>query len=186
MLLQNNASHRLQSPLVSLSSDIGYAPASVTPLIGTSSSKLRCKVKEPDISCERCLNRNVRCSYLPQVSRPFQSPSPAQLSQGSPNFPTTNIAQTQTPAIYQLNQETPGLDFGRGRPEDVLREGEFTHSLILLYFSNFSDMHFMFDEELFLKDFATGQVPKLILYSIMALSIRYVLSRSATLSQASL
>ncbi|KAH6995148.1 fungal-specific transcription factor domain-containing protein [Ilyonectria destructans] len=140
------------------------------------SSKLRCKVKEPDISCERCLSRNVRCSYLPQVSRPFQSPSPAQLSQGSPNFPTANSAQAQSPAVYQLNQETPGLDFGRGRPEDVLREGEFTHSLILLYFSNFSDIHFMFDEELFLKDFAVGQVPKLILYSIMALSIRFSLA----------
>ncbi|KAH6975215.1 fungal-specific transcription factor domain-containing protein [Ilyonectria sp. MPI-CAGE-AT-0026] len=140
------------------------------------SSKLRCKVKEPDISCERCLSRNVRCSYLPQVSRPFQSPSPAQLSQGSPNFPAANNPQTQSPTAYQLNQETPGLDFGRGRPEDVLREGEFTHSLILLYFSNFSDIHFMFDEELFLKDFAVGQVPKLILYSIMALSIRFSLA----------
>lgn len=128
------------------------------------------------------MSRNVRCSYLPQVSRPFQSPSAAQLSQGSPNAPFANGAQTQSPTAYQLNQETPGLDFGRGRPEDVLREGEFTHSLILLYFSNFSDIHFMFDEELFLKDFAVGQVPKLILYPIMALSIRYVLSSSATLS----
>ncbi|KAF7557702.1 hypothetical protein G7Z17_g398 [Cylindrodendrum hubeiense] len=112
--------------------------------------------------------RRIACNFC----RPFQTPSPAQLSQASPNLSVGNGANTQSPAAYQLNQETLGLDFGRGRPEDVLREGEFTHSLMLLYFSNFSDVHFMFDEELFLKDFAVGQVPKIILYSIMALSIR--------------
>lgn len=73
---------------------------------------------------------------------------------------------------YRMERGTLGLDIGKGRPEDLLREGEFTHSLILLYFSNFSDIHFMFDEELFLADFSTSQIPKIILYSIMALSIR--------------
>lgn len=71
-----------------------------------------------------------------------------------------------------MERGTLGLDIGKGRPEDLLREGEFTHSLILLYFSNFGDVHFMFDEELFLADYSTHQVPKVILYCIMALSIR--------------
>ncbi|KAH7152677.1 fungal-specific transcription factor domain-containing protein, partial [Dactylonectria macrodidyma] len=137
------------------------------------SSKLKCRVKEPDLSCERCLNRNVHCSYLPQASRPARSlPSP-QPSQRSHNL---SAPSAQSPVAYHLNQDTHDLDFGRGRPEDILREGEFTHSLILLYFSNFSDVHFMFDEELFLKDYAVGQTPKLILYSMMALSIRFSLA----------
>jgi hypothetical protein len=69
--------------------------------------------------------------------------------------------------------EIPGLDIGAGTPSEILREGEFTQSLLLLYFSNFSDVHFMFDEELFLRQVVMGQVPKIILYAMMALSIRY-------------
>ncbi|KAJ3531799.1 hypothetical protein NM208_g8719 [Fusarium decemcellulare] len=116
-------------------------------------------------------NRNLPCSYAPPARKPapdrvHTEPATEEPSHVPPRSPTT-------PAAYRLSRETLGLDFGRGRPEQILREGEFTHSLILLYFTNFSDIHFMFDEELFLRDFALGQVPKLILYSMMALSIRF-------------
>ncbi|KAM5341876.1 hypothetical protein ACJ41O_014907 [Fusarium nematophilum] len=75
--------------------------------------------------------------------------------------------------FYRLTHEIPHLDIGTGHPSDILREAEFVHSLILLYFGNFSDVHFMFEEELFLRQFAVGEVPKVVLYSMMALSIRY-------------
>lgn len=64
------------------------------------------------------------------------------------------------------------LDIGRGRPEEILREQELTQSLLILYFTNFNDVHFLFDEELFLRRYATGEVPKVILFAIMALGIR--------------
>lgn len=74
---------------------------------------------------------------------------------------------------YRLTHELPGLDIGAGRPSEILREGEFTQSLLLLYFSNFADVHFLFDEELFLRHYAVGEIPKIVLYATMALSIRY-------------
>ncbi|KAM0429983.1 hypothetical protein ACHAPT_005989 [Fusarium lateritium] len=113
---------------------------------------------------------SVQPSYRPNLTPSSPWPSPEQ--SGGPESPS----MMQGSQNYRMERGTLGLDVGKGRPEDLLREGEFTHSLILLYFSNFSDIHFMFDEELFLADFATSQIPKVILYSIMALSIRSVLS----------
>ncbi|KAM6509721.1 hypothetical protein FALCPG4_017369 [Fusarium falciforme] len=137
------------------------------------SSKVRCKVQDGEIGCERCVARKLHCSYAPKS----QSSSRSDVIPSSPWAPSEQSV-FEPPPMRQANQDyrmergTLGLDIGKGRPEDLLREGEFTHSLILLYFSNFSDIHFMFDEELFLADFSTSQIPKIILYSIMALSIR--------------
>ncbi|KAF5008157.1 hypothetical protein FDECE_5551 [Fusarium decemcellulare] len=136
-----------------------------------SSSKVRCVVKGPSRSCARCIDRNLPCSYAPPARKP--APDAVHTERATEESNDVSPRNRTTPAAYRLSRETLGLDFGRGRPEQILREGEFTHSLILLYFTNFSDIHFMFDEELFLRDFALGQVPKLILYSMMALSIRF-------------
>uniref|UniRef100_A0A8H7K3U0 Zn(2)-C6 fungal-type domain-containing protein n=1 Tax=Bionectria ochroleuca TaxID=29856 RepID=A0A8H7K3U0_BIOOC len=139
-------------------------------------SKVRCKVKENDTSCVRCLSRNTPCSYtqhvrsvrsLPQNSLPDARPAAS---------PQVQTDLSKVPAAYQLLQENHYLDFGRGHPEDILRENEFAFSLVLLYFSNFNDIHFMFDEEAFLRDFRMGDVPPIILYSMMALSIRFSLA----------
>jgi hypothetical protein len=56
----------------------------------------------------------------------------------------------------------------------MFREGELTHELVLLYFENLNDIHFMFDTDVLLRQVALAEVSKLILYSIMALSIKYV------------
>ncbi|KAF4455278.1 NAD-P-binding [Fusarium albosuccineum] len=136
------------------------------------------EVLAPYCSGQQCVaflallaDRNLPCSYAPPARKPAPDAVHAERVTQGPSH-ASPPART-TPAAYRLSRETLGLDFGRGRPEQILREGEFTHSLILLYFTNFSDIHFMFDEELFLRDFALGQVPKLILYSMMALSIRF-------------
>ncbi|RSL48140.1 hypothetical protein CEP53_009643 [Fusarium sp. AF-6] len=138
------------------------------------SSKVRCKVQGNETSCQRCVMRQLHCSYIPKS----HSSSRSDVIPSSP-WESSEQSVFEPPPMRQANQDyrmergTLGLDVGKGRPEDLLREGEFTHSLILLYFSNFSDIHFMFDEELFLADFSTSQIPKVILYSIMALSIRF-------------
>ncbi|KAL2799428.1 hypothetical protein BJX66DRAFT_322276 [Aspergillus keveii] len=66
-----------------------------------------------------------------------------------------------------------GLDVGTGTASEILREGELTQTLVLLYFQNFHDIHFMFDQTIFLRRFALGDIPKVLLYAIMALGIRY-------------
>lgn len=134
---------------------------------------------QPGGKCERCSVRNLHCSYVPE--RPAESkPEPHQTTPGfsrplQPNVPPVSardsVASTQP--YYRLTHELPGLDIGAGRPSEILREGEFTQSLLLLYFSNFADVHFLFDEELFLRQFALGEIPKVVLYATMALSIRY-------------
>ncbi|RSM12609.1 hypothetical protein CEP52_002329 [Fusarium oligoseptatum] len=138
------------------------------------SSKVRCKVQGVETSCQRCVTRQLHCSYIPKShssSRSDVIPSSPWESSEQGGFEPLPMRQANQD--YRMERGTLGLDVGKGRPEDLLREGEFTHSLILLYFSNFSDIHFMFDEELFLADFSTSQIPKVILYSIMALSIRF-------------
>lgn len=74
-----------------------------------------------------------------------------------------------------LDEDIPRHDIGGGTPVEILRESELTQELLLLYFDNFSDIHFMFDQETFLRELALGETSKLIIYSILALSIRYVL-----------
>lgn len=73
---------------------------------------------------------------------------------------------------FSLASPYPSLDVGYGTPSELIREGELTHSLILLYFDNFSDIHFMFDQVSLLRQYALGTIPKVILFSIMALGIR--------------
>ena len=79
--------------------------------------------------------------------------------------------------MYQLG----GHDIGAGTPREILRENEFTAELIRLYFSNFSDIHYMFDQETFLRQFVIGEAPKVLLFAMMSLGIRYVIfTRKAT------
>jgi hypothetical protein len=138
----------------------------------TSSRKVRCITKGTGKCCERCASRQIRCSYVQHVAseRPPNAAArrETELVQHAPLLGTSD-----SPAVYRLNHDTPVLDISRGRPEDILREGELMQSLLLLYFSNFNDVHFLFDEELFLREYTVGEVPKVILYCIMALSIRY-------------
>ncbi|KAM0631228.1 hypothetical protein ACHAPW_005900 [Verticillium nonalfalfae] len=74
---------------------------------------------------------------------------------------------------HSMLHETVGLDIGRGRPEEILREAQFAQSLLLLYFSNFGDVHFLFDEEVFLRRYALSEVSEMVLFAMMALSIRF-------------
>ena len=66
------------------------------------------------------------------------------------------------------------LDVGSGSAAELLREGELTQSLLLLYFDNFGDIHFMFDQISLLRQYALGTVPNVILLSMMALGVRSV------------
>lgn len=65
-------------------------------------------------------------------------------------------------------------DIGDGTPAEILREWELSREILKLYFENFSDVHFMFDEDTFMDDFNRGGVPKIILYALLALGIRFV------------
>lgn len=65
-----------------------------------------------------------------------------------------------------------GYDIGTGTPSEILREGELSKELLMLYFSNFSDIHFMFDEERFLREFDLGEIQQVVLYAMMALGIK--------------
>jgi hypothetical protein len=51
----------------------------------------------------------------------------------------------------------------------------------MLYFANFSDIHFMFDEERFLREFDLGEIQKVVLYAMMALGIKCVVLRAQLL-----
>ncbi|EGY20182.1 uncharacterized protein VDAG_02198 [Verticillium dahliae VdLs.17] len=118
-------------------------------------SKVRCLSQRPGDKCKRCTSRNTTCSY---VHAPQHYPSPSSASPQS---------------CYALQHETVGLDIGGGRPEEILREAQFAQSLLLLYFSNFGDVHFLFDEEVFLRRYALSEVSEMVLFAMMALSIRF-------------
>ena len=53
-----------------------------------------------------------------------------------------------------------------------LREGGLTKELLRLYFTNFSDIHFLFDEEHFLREFDLGEIRQVVLFAMMALGIK--------------
>lgn len=74
--------------------------------------------------------------------------------------------------MYRLQGDYVGLDISRGRPQEVLRENQLTQSLVQLYFINYSDIHYMLDEEITLRQLTLGELPKILLYAIMSLAIR--------------
>lgn len=69
---------------------------------------------------------------------------------------------------------TRGYDIGHGTPAEILRENELSQELLILYFDQFSDIHWMFDRETFLVEFPQGGASKMVLYAMMALAIRLV------------
>ncbi|KAL4874019.1 hypothetical protein BDV12DRAFT_191889 [Aspergillus spectabilis] len=93
------------------------------------------------------------------------------------NLLIQRIAPSETDAGFQwghqLSSNNSGFDIGTGTPSELLREGELTQTLLLLYFQNFNDIHFMFDQTIFLRRFVLGDVPKILLFAMMALGIRY-------------
>lgn len=72
-----------------------------------------------------------------------------------------------------FNNHTP-YDIGTGTPAEILRENELVREVLVLYFNNFSDIHFMFDQDTLLTDLVQGDAPKIILLAIMALGIKSV------------
>lgn len=70
------------------------------------------------------------------------------------------------------------LDVGSGSAEELYREGELTQTLLLLYLDNFNDIHFMFDPVSLLRQYALGSVPKVLILSMMALGVKYVMFQS--------
>lgn len=70
--------------------------------------------------------------------------------------------------------ETAGHDIGNETPTEILREGELCVELLSLYFDNFSDIHFLFEREAFLRSFIVDSCHKGIIYAMLALGIRCV------------
>lgn len=71
-------------------------------------------------------------------------------------------------------QRPPQYDIGSGEPAEILREYELCKEIMILYFENFSDVHYMFHQETFLQAYSRCDIPKVILYAVLALGIRYI------------
>lgn len=136
------------------------------------SRKIKCIATRAGESCERCLERNLRCSYTTPPGASRRSPGPFRINTLSGHSPSST-KNSATPGLrYRLVEPQAGYDIGSGTPPEILRESELVQELLLLYFNNFSDIHFMFDRDSFLRQLAVGEAPKVILYSMMALGIK--------------
>lgn len=124
------------------------------------------------MACERCLKQGITCSYLPVpnlgFSRRSQEDSPQSQSPLGPHVSQDSIFYS----IHHPIESQLGYDIGNGTAPEILRESELTRDLLELYFENFGDIHFMFDKDLFLRQFALGEAPKILVYSMMALGIK--------------
>ncbi|KAL2814386.1 hypothetical protein BDW59DRAFT_154422 [Aspergillus cavernicola] len=132
--------------------------------------KVRCLLAETGGKCKRCQARNLVCSYV-QPSNTFSHLGTASIL--PPQFSALPGHDTDIHMGLQLSSSNSGLDVGTGTPSELLREGELTQTLLLLYFQNFNDIHFMFDQTIFLRRFVLGDIPKVLLFAMMALGIRY-------------
>jgi hypothetical protein len=114
------------------------------------SRKIKCIVETAGGKCERCELKAIECSYVHE--RPSEPDNVAGSAPTRPLQPqllpqhVTGINKATNDHRYRLRHEYPGLDIGTGKATEILREGEFAQSLLLLYFHHFGDVHFMFDE----------------------------------------
>ncbi|BCS30064.1 Zn(II)2Cys6 transcription factor [Aspergillus puulaauensis] len=137
---------------------------------GCRSRKVRCVPSETGSKCKRCQARNLICSYdQPMTVSSFQRSS----RDDAPRSSASSDRDTNAHWGLQLSSSNSGLDIGTGTPSELLREAELTRTLLLLYFQNFNDIHFMFDQTIFLRRYVLGDIPKVLLFAIMALGIRY-------------
>jgi hypothetical protein len=140
------------------------------------SRKIKCIVETAGGKCERCEVKGIECSYAPErpsepdnvashvSTRPLQPQLPPQYAAG--------FSQGTNQHRYRLRHEYPGLDIGTGKATEILREGEFAQSLLLLYFHHFGDVHFMFDESvLYVQTLPSdsGRAVELLLASVLRL-----------------
>jgi hypothetical protein len=147
------------------------------------SRKIKCSPTESGQRCQQCATRNSVCSYMPPSgylpSHHERPPSHIPINQAIPPSPpvledSNSAFRTSQNQGFVLPTTNTGLDLGTGTPSEVLRETEFTQTLLFLYFSNFDDIHIMFDQTSFLQQFALGCIPKTQLFAMMALGIRSV------------
>ncbi|RDW77442.1 hypothetical protein BP6252_05495 [Coleophoma cylindrospora] len=140
--------------------------------------KCKCIVAGIGLKCERCAKHSLACSYVtPPGSGPSSGYRTASVTSG-PRPDPEHSRSSKHDEISTINGNpspghSSGFDIGEGTPAEILREGELTYELLLLYFNNFSDIHFMFDRDSFMRQVAIGEVPKVILYGMMALSVKY-------------
>lgn len=132
---------------------------------------MRCVLAETGSKCKRCQARNLTCSYVqPTTVSSFQR----SIRDHVPLSSSSSDRGTNSHWGLQLSSSNSGLDIGTGTPSELLREAELTRTLLLLYFQNFNDIHFMFDQTIFLRRYVLGDVPKVLLFAVMALGIRWV------------
>lgn len=139
------------------------------------SRKLKCDARGFGQPCERCKLGELPCSLdlTDSMSRSYRAPEHSSSSQATRKPPVPIGPDPPIPGqTFPLSGTHSAFDVGYGSPYEILREGELLQSLILLYFNNFGDVHFMFDQSSFLRQYALGNVPKVVLFSMMALGIR--------------
>ena len=130
--------------------------------------------------CDRCVNQNLNCSYVTPPGAFHQTNTVTAKSPGRQNLPVPRdyFQYPEQEPFHGLENDIDegsfSYDIGNGTPAEILREADLTRDLLLLYFSNFSDVHFMFDKSSFLRQVALGEIPKAILYAMMALGIKCV------------
>lgn len=138
--------------------------------------KVKCLSAEGCVGCINCMKRNLQCSLVRTV-RPFNrniAPSAqSHVSSFSPPAGTSEPRSAEAPTLaLPLLNANLGLDVGTGTPDELLRETELTQAFLLLYFTNFDDIHVMLDQTSFMRQYTLGNVPKMILFALMALGIR--------------
>lgn len=147
------------------------------------SRKIRCSSAEFSQQCINCAARGSVCSNAsPRPNFPLNASNERNSSHSSTNQvisqspcsarDSESIFQNDQPQNFVLSNSIAGLDIGVGTPSELLRETEFTQTLLLLYFSNFDDIHVMFDQTSYMQQFALGNAHKAQLFAIMALGIR--------------
>lgn len=137
--------------------------------------KVKCVSADGRIECNNCTKRNLRCSLARSVHlhRNIAASAQSHISSFSPPAATSESGPEKIPSlVLPLLGANLGLDVGTGTPGELLRETELTQALLLLYFTNFDDIHVMLDQTSFMRQYTLGNVPKMLLFAMMALGIR--------------
>ncbi|KAL3456425.1 hypothetical protein BJX64DRAFT_270732 [Aspergillus heterothallicus] len=96
--------------------------------------KIRCQTTGTAGKCRQCQVPNVSCSYVQATNTTYRAASPPHTITPPPG---PNIGSGR---LFTLASVNSGLDIGTGTPSELLREGELTQTLLLLYFQNFNDV----------------------------------------------
>ncbi|KAL2433722.1 hypothetical protein ABEF94_009844 [Exophiala dermatitidis] len=148
----------------------------------------KCRVRNPDEPCQRCIDFNLVCSNVVSApsqrqSVPVKRPLPALRARRTPSSSEPPPPATPAATDYggEFIEDNKAHNLQNSSNDALFESVELQEELVQLYFAHIHDKHHsLFHEPTTRSQVQDGSLPKVLLYGMMALGARFSNALSLT------